>query len=61
VLAVGDTPYDIEGAAKCGIATLAVRSGGFADQSLQGALSVFMDVQELLERFDTTPMGGARR
>lgn len=60
-LAVGDTPYDIEAAAKCGIATLAVRSGGFADQSLQGALSIYTDVQELLERFAISPLGAAGR
>jgi membrane protein len=61
VLAVGDTPYDIEAAAKCGIETLAVRSGGFADESLQGALSIYTDVQELLERFAISPLGATAR
>jgi membrane protein len=59
-VAVGDTPYDIEAAAKCGIATLAVRSGGFPDQSLQGAQSIFMDVRDLLERFASTPLMGGQ-
>ncbi len=59
VLVVGDTPYDIEAAAKCGIATLAVRSGGFSDHSLKGALSISLDVQELLECFDDTPLSNS--
>ncbi|WP_426240344.1 HAD family hydrolase [Pararhizobium sp. DWP1-1-3] len=33
-IVVGDTPYDIEAARKCGIATVAVRSGRFTDEVL---------------------------
>jgi phosphoglycolate phosphatase-like HAD superfamily hydrolase len=61
VLAVGDTPYDIEAAAKCRIATLAVRSGGFDDQSLQGALAIYTDVQELLKRLPDSPLAAEGR
>jgi phosphoglycolate phosphatase-like HAD superfamily hydrolase len=34
VLVVGDTPYDVEAAAKCGIGAVAVRSGKFDDAVL---------------------------
>src|ERR1700710_817185 len=49
VIAVGDTPYDVEAAAKCGVRTIAVRSGGFTDQQLRaaGPLTIAMDVGAL--------------
>jgi HAD superfamily hydrolase (TIGR01549 family) len=49
-LAVGDTPYDVIAAAKCGVATAAVLSGGFsADRLLAaGARAVYASVGELL-------------
>jgi beta-phosphoglucomutase-like phosphatase (HAD superfamily) len=33
-LVVGDTPYDIEAALKCGMAAIALRSGKFDDELL---------------------------
>lgn len=55
-LVVGDTPYDIAAADKAGIRTIAVRSGGFDDEKLSGALAIFDDVAELLARFDSSPL-----
>ncbi|HVF82797.1 MAG TPA: HAD family hydrolase [Sphingomicrobium sp.] len=55
-IVIGDTPFDIEAAAKAGIRTIAVRSGGFDDQDLSGAMAVFDDVAELLQRFDASPL-----
>ena len=48
-IAVGDTPYDVEAAAKCDVRTIAVRSGGFTDQQLRaaGPLTIAMDVGAL--------------
>ena len=59
VIVVGDTPYDVEAASKCGIRTVAVRSGGFADDVLlgAGAIALYDDVAELLARFDESPLG----
>ena len=59
VIVVGDTPYDIEAAAKCGIATVAVRSGKFADAQLQqaGAIAIYDDVAALLAAYATSPLG----
>ena len=50
-LFVGDTPYDIEAGAKCGIATIAVRSGGFSDDALTGARVVYADAAAVLAAF----------
>ena len=49
-VAVGDTPYDIEAASKCGIQTVALRSGGFADEELSAiaSLGLFTDIGTLL-------------
>jgi HAD superfamily hydrolase (TIGR01509 family) len=58
---IGDTPYDIEAAAKCGIAAIAVRSGGFPDDILTraGAIAIYDDVAALLAGYDTSPLVGA--
>ena len=49
---VGDTPYDVEAAAKAGMRAVAVRSGGFDDAALSGAVAIYDDVADLLARFD---------
>ena len=56
---VGDTPWDVEAAKRAGVGTLAVVTGGFAEQELReaGAVDVFESVAELLERLDQTPLG----
>ena len=48
VIMVGDTPYDIEAAAKAGVACIAVRSGGWKDEQLNDALGVYQDPQDLV-------------
>lgn len=59
-LAVGDSPYDVEGAGRCGLATVALRSGGFADKELQaaGAVAIYDDAAALLAAFEGSPLGG---
>lgn len=56
VLMIGDTPYDIEAAARSGIQTLAFRCGGRSDADLAGALAIFDDPADLLQRFDESPL-----
>jgi HAD superfamily hydrolase (TIGR01509 family) len=58
VLVVGDTPYDVEAAAKCGIRTVALRSGKFADDLLRdaGAIALYDDVAALLRGYDKSPL-----
>jgi HAD superfamily hydrolase (TIGR01509 family) len=46
---VGDTPYDIEAAARSGIGAIALRCGGYwTDHSLRGAREIFDDPEALL-------------
>jgi HAD superfamily hydrolase (TIGR01509 family) len=58
VIVVGDTPYDVEAAAKCGIAAIGLRSGKFPDEALlnAGAIALYDDVAALLRDYDTSPL-----
>jgi membrane protein len=60
VIVVGDTPYDVEAAASCGIRTVALRSGGFDDAVLRkaGAVALYDDAADLLARYDSSPLSG---
>ena len=57
-IAVGDTPYDVEAAAKCGIATVALRSGKFSDEALRGAgaVALYDGTADLLAGLDHSPL-----
>jgi HAD superfamily hydrolase (TIGR01509 family) len=47
---IGDTPYDIEAAARAGIPCIALRSGGcWSDGELSAALALFDDPADLLD------------
>ena len=56
---VGDTPWDVKAAAKAGVSTIAVRTGGFSVDELEGAgaAAVFESIEELCGRIDETPFG----
>jgi HAD superfamily hydrolase (TIGR01549 family) len=56
---VGDTKWDIEAAAKVGVPTICVLTGGWSRQELleAGAAAVYDSVHELRERLDETPFG----
>jgi membrane protein len=58
VIVVGDTPYDIEAASRCGIVAVAVRSGKFPDEALHeaGAGVIYDDIAALLANYDTSPL-----
>lgn len=58
-LVVGDTPYDIEAANKCGIGAVALRSGGFSDEALNdaAAIAIYDDVAHLLANYSQSPLG----
>lgn len=56
---IGDTPYDVEAATRAGVAVIAVRSGGWDDADLQGAIAVYNDVADLLAHYDESPLGVA--
>jgi HAD superfamily hydrolase (TIGR01509 family) len=54
VIALGDTPWDIEGAKKAGVNTVAVTSGGWTENQLYsfGAIAVYRDVGQLAHEFE---------
>lgn len=58
VIAVGDTPYDVESAAKAGFGTIALLSGGFDREVLTTAepVAIYADVAALLAEFDGSPL-----
>lgn len=57
VVMIGDTPYDVEAANRAGVRIIAVRTGGWGDEDLDGAIAVYEDPRELLEQFDDSPLG----
>jgi HAD superfamily hydrolase (TIGR01509 family) len=58
---LGDTPYDIEAASKAGVATIALRCGGWwDDDALAGAMAIFYDPADLLAHWPIA-LGPKRR
>ena len=59
-IAVGDTPYDVEAAKKIGLPVIGVLCGGFPEQTLrdEGAVAIFHDPANLLERYYQSPLAG---
>ena len=57
---IGDTRYDMEAAKKMGLATIALRCGGFSEDDLRaaGAGAIFRDPADLLERYYHSPIAG---
>lgn len=57
---IGDTRWDVEAAAKAGLETVCVVTGGWSRQELldAGASAVFESVDELRGRLDETPLAG---
>lgn len=53
---LGDTAYDIEAATKVDVKTIALRSGGWNDQDLKGAIAIYNDPADLLAHYDESPL-----
>jgi HAD superfamily hydrolase (TIGR01509 family) len=53
---VGDTPYDLKAAARAGVGFVGVRSGGYDDHALRGALALYQDAAELCARYEESPL-----
>jgi HAD superfamily hydrolase (TIGR01509 family) len=58
---LGDTPYDVQAATRAGVPIIAVRTGGWNDEELKGALRVFDHPADLLAHYHETPFGNGRR
>ena len=52
VAMIGDTPYDVEAALRAKVTPIALRSGGWKDDDLKGAVEIYDGPQELLQRLD---------
>lgn len=59
-VAIGDTPYDIEAAKKIDLATISLLCGGFPEEDLRdaGAIAIFRDPADLLDRYYQSPLVG---
>jgi HAD superfamily hydrolase (TIGR01509 family) len=55
---VGDAPYDIEAAGRCGVPAIGLLCGGFGEAELResGAVAVFASLDALREDLDSTPL-----
>jgi HAD superfamily hydrolase (TIGR01509 family) len=57
VVMLGDTPYDVEAAKRGCVSIIALLCGGWSRADLAGALAIFKDPADLLENFDSSPLG----
>lgn len=57
-IAIGDSPYDAQSARKCGVATIGLLSGGFAEADLRdaGCKSIYPGPAALLACFKGSPL-----
>lgn len=51
---IGDTPYDVAAAKRAGIEIVGVECGGWTREALAGAVDVYRDPSDLLERYDAS-------
>jgi HAD superfamily hydrolase (TIGR01509 family) len=60
---VGDSPWDAMAAARAGVPTIGLLTGGFAESELReaGADPVFESLDDLRRRVDQTPLGSLDR
>jgi HAD superfamily hydrolase (TIGR01509 family) len=61
---IGDTPYDVEAAARARVPAIALRCGGWwPDEALAGALAIYDNPGHLAKSFTTSPLaaGASRR
>jgi HAD superfamily hydrolase (TIGR01549 family) len=59
-IAIGDTPYDVAAAKKIELPVIGVLCGGFSEEVLrdEGAVAIFRDPADLLERYQQSPLAG---
>jgi HAD superfamily hydrolase (TIGR01509 family) len=55
---IGDTPYDVNAAARAGVPIIAVRCGGWTDEELAGAAEIWDDPADLLRNYHRSLLAG---
>lgn len=62
VVVVGDSPHDAEAAGKAGLRTVGVLCGGFPEADLRkaGCVAIFQGPEDLLRRYDESPLAPGR-
>jgi len=57
-LVIGDSPFDVEAAARAGMKCIGVLTGGFSQRDLlqAGAIAVYKDIPDLARHFDESPL-----
>ncbi|MBL9025626.1 MAG: HAD family hydrolase [Myxococcales bacterium] len=55
-LLIGDSPYDVEASTRAGTRTIALRSGGFSDEDLAGAIAIYDGPAHLLAELDRSAL-----
>lgn len=58
-LMLGDTPYDVEAATRASVATVAVLSGGWNADALEGAIAIYEHPADILAHFTASPFASA--
>jgi HAD superfamily hydrolase (TIGR01509 family) len=53
---IGDTPYDVEGARRAGVAVIAFRCGGWNDTDLAGATAIYDGPWDLVAHLAGSPL-----
>jgi HAD superfamily hydrolase (TIGR01509 family) len=53
---LGDTPYDIVAARSACVSTIALRSGGWTDRDLDGAIAIYDHPADLLSHIEESPL-----
>jgi phosphoglycolate phosphatase-like HAD superfamily hydrolase len=61
LIMIGDTPYDVAAAHRAGVPLIGVRCGGWDDRSLQGAVAIYNDPEDLLANFETSHLANPPR
>jgi len=61
LIMIGDTPYDIEAAAKARVRTIAFRCGGWTDDALKGAEEIYDGPADLLAHYESSLIGKESR
>ena len=60
-LMLGDTPYDVAAALRADVAIVGLRCGGWDDEQLVGAISVYDSPAALFDAYDSSPFSARRR